>query len=325
MIPASHLLTGYLAGRVVRLATKAPAPKRDWLDPVVIMAIGASVLPDLDVVPGFFSFSASDWHRGLTHSLIGIAVQAIVATAAASVAWKLVFGETLAPRPLLAAASAGLVTHVAWDFLNPWGVGLFQPFSKETLGANLVHEGDLFVLGSLVVGALFMAGGRYRFGLGVPLLFVAGYALLQLQWSAAIERQAEAMAPSGFVGVYPNAQLDCLWLVLTRFPDRTEARCAAQVLSGGCRLLLEKARIDDPRVTATNAIVEVQDYKKQRHFPFAEVHERPDGSATVVWRDLREAVFEIDAEEVSGYYVYFSADGRVIGHEHNWFLRLWFW
>jgi membrane-bound metal-dependent hydrolase YbcI (DUF457 family) len=325
MIPASHLLTGYLAGRAIRLKLEGSAPKRAWLDPVVIMAVGASVLPDLDVVPGLFSFSASDWHRGLTHSFIGIAVQAIVATVGARAAWKLVFGETLARKPLLAAAFAGLVTHVAWDFLNPWGVGLFQPFGEEEYGANLVHEGDLFVLSSLVAGALLVAGRRYRIGFGVPVLFIVGYAMFQWQWSVAIGRQAEAEPSSHLVRAYPNAQLDCLWLVLTRFPDRTEARCAAQMLSGGHRLLLEKARIDDARVTATNAIVEVQNYKNQRHFPFAEVHERPDGSATVIWRDLREAIFEIDAEEVSGYYVYFSAAGRVVGHEHNWFLRLWFW
>jgi len=330
LIPATHLLTGYLAGRAVRLTSDAPAPKRGWLDPIVIMAVGAAVVPDLDVVPGVLGFPVSDWHRGATHSLVGIPLQALLLTIGARFAWKLVFGEVLSWRPLYRSALVGLVSHVLWDYLNPWGVGLLWPLSEDKHLANLVHEGDVFVLSALIAGSILVATRCYRSGFATPLVCVAVYILFQFQWSSTIKQQAVEELSSDFIHVYPNAQIDCLWLVLTRFQGSVkdphiEAHCVSAPLSGERRLTLEKPLIDDPMISESAKLFEVKEFQRQRYFPFAEIHRQPDGSATVIWRDLREAVFETQSEQPSGYYLHFSPDGRLIDYEHKWFLRLWFW
>jgi len=325
VIPASHLLTGYLLGTAIRLKSPAPAPKRFWLDPTIIMAVGATMVPDLDVLPGLVSAPGSDWHRGFTHSLPGIVVQAILLTAIARVAWQFVFGEVLSSTPLFTASMAGFGSHVFWDFLNPWGVRLFEPFSEQDFGANLMHEGDHLVLGILVTGAVLCATRRYRLGFLTPVLLLAAYAILQLQWRSTIEQQAREELPAELIRLYPNAQVDCPWLVLARFADHFEAHCVSVPLSGDRRLTAEKPRIDPPKVTATYSIALVEKYRSERSFAFAEIHTKPDGSATVVWRDLRVAVFETDSAKVSGCYVYLSAEGQIVGYELKWFLRWWFW
>ena len=325
MIPASHLLTGYLAGRAIRLSGDAALPKCAWLDPIVIMAVGASVVPDLDVVPGVLGFPVSDWHRGPTHSLAGIVLQALLITVGARFAWKLVFAEILSWRPLFRAALAGLATHVFWDYLNPWGVGLLWPLNEEKYSANLIHEGDVFVLAALAAGSMLVAARRYRVGFAVPVLVIAAYSLFQFQWSSTIKENAAKDLASDFIRVFPNAQIDCLWLVLARFPDHLEAHCVSEPLSAERRPVLHELLLDDFRITASNELSDVREFKRQRHFPFAEIHTQPDGSATVIWRDLRVAVFEIRPEQPSGYYVHFSPNGRLTEHGHRWFLRWWFW
>ncbi|MDA1314285.1 MAG: metal-dependent hydrolase [Acidobacteria bacterium] len=330
MIPASHLLTGFLAGRAIRLTSDAAPPKRSWLDPLVVMAMGAALVPDLDVVPGLMNFAVSGWHRGATHSLVGILTQALLITVGARLAWMLVFSEVLSWGPLFRAALAGLATHVFWDYLNPWGVALLWPLSEERHLANLIHEGDVFVLAALAAGSALVATRRYRAGFVIPVLVISAYALLQFQWSLTIKEKAGGELSSDLIRVYPNAQIGCPWLVLARFSAQIEgphieAYCVSVPLSGERRLALREPLLDDPRITASAELRDVRKFNAERPFAFAELRAQADGSATVIWRDLREAVFQPQAEQPFGYYVHFSPGGRLTGHEHEWFLLWWFW
>jgi membrane-bound metal-dependent hydrolase YbcI (DUF457 family) len=330
VIPASHLLTGYLAGRAIRLGSDAAPPKRWWLDPLVIMAVGAALVPDLDVTPDLAGFPASNWHRGATHSLAGIPVQALLMTIGARVAWKAVFAEVLSWGPLLLAALTGIATHVLWDYLNPWGVELLWPLNEQQYLANLIHEGDVFVLAALAAGSALVAMRRYRAGFAIPVVVILAYTLFQFQWSLTIKEQAARELSSDLIRVYPNAQIDCPWLVLARFPAQIEgphieAHCVSVPLSGERRLALREPLVDDPRIAASADLKEVRNFMAERPFRFAELRAQPDGSVTVIWRDLREAVFQAQAEQPPGYYVYFSPGGRLTGHEQSWFLPWWFW
>lgn len=325
MIPASHLLSGFLAGRALRLAADPANLKTPWLDPIVITAIGASVFPDWDVIPGLVGgILTSEFHRGPTHSLAGIFLQAPLVALGIHFVWSRLFADTPSRRVLFWAALAGLATHVFWDSLNPWGVMQFWPWGKKLPG-NLIHEGDLYVLGVLIVSAVLVAMKRHRWGFGLCLAFVLGYALLQLQWSSTIQQRAERELGAELVRTFPNGQVGCPWLVLARLSNSLQAHCVSTPLSAERRLVFEASIIHDARIDAANAIEEVIRFKERRDFPFAELRPHPDGSTTIIWRDLREAVFEIGADQPSGIYLRLAPDGRVLHQELKWFLRIWFW
>ena len=325
MIPASHLLSGFLAGRAVCLTADPADPKNPWLDPVVLTAIGSSVLPDWDIVPGLVGgIHISDFHRGPTHSLAGILLQAPLIALGIHFVWSRFFPDTPSLRTLSWAALAGLATHVFWDFLNPWGVTPFWPWGDKISG-NLMHEGDLYVLGVLILSSILVVMRRYRWGFGLCLAFILSYGLFQLQWSSTIQQRAERELGAELVRTFPNGQVACPWLVLARLSDTLQVHCASTPLSGETRLVIEEPIIQDERIEAANAINEIIEYKDRRDFPFAELRPHPDGSTTIIWRDLREAVFEIEADQPSGYYVRLAPDGRVLHGELKWFLRIWFW
>jgi membrane-bound metal-dependent hydrolase YbcI (DUF457 family) len=325
VIPASHLLSGFLAGRALRLASGLPSTKNPLLDPVVLTAIGSSVFPDWDIIPGLVGgIHVSNFHRGPTHSLVGILLQAPLIALGIHFVWSRYFADTPSLRTLFWAALAGLATHVFWDSLNPWGVTPFWPWGEKSPG-NLMHEGDLYVLGVLILSSILVAMKRYRWGFGLGLAFVLSYGLLQFQWGSTIQQRAERKLGAELVRTFPNGQVACPWLVLARLADTLQAHCASTPLSAERRLVLEQPIIQDERIEVTNAVSEVVRYKDLRDFPFAELRPHPDGSTTIIWRDLREAVFEIGADQPSGYYLHLAPDGRVLNGELKWFLRIWFW
>jgi membrane-bound metal-dependent hydrolase YbcI (DUF457 family) len=291
----------------------------------VLTAVGSSVLPDWDIIPGLVGgIFSSEFHRGPTHSLAGILLQAPLIAFGVHSVWGRLFADTPSRPSLFWAALAGVATHVFWDLLNPWGVTLFWPWGDKSPG-NLMHEGDPYVLGVLILSSVLVAMKRYRSGFGLCLVFVLSYALLQFQWGLTIQQRAEQELGAELVRTFPNGQVACPWLVLSRLADTLQAHCVSTPLSGERRLVLEEPIIQDERIDVTNAISEVVQYKDLRDFPFAAIHPHPDGSTTVIWRDLREAVFETEADLPSGYHVRLAPDGRVLHGELKWFLRIWFW
>ncbi|MCO5170281.1 MAG: metal-dependent hydrolase [Planctomycetes bacterium] len=89
----------------------------------------AANLPDADAVGALWG--GQPWylchHRGLTHAVLGLAVQAVLLGLAMT--WV---GRRLPERPraraLIAAAALGLLSHLALDGLNTYGVRPWLPF-----------------------------------------------------------------------------------------------------------------------------------------------------------------------------------------------------
>jgi membrane-bound metal-dependent hydrolase YbcI (DUF457 family) len=124
MDPFSHLLLGYLLGFGV------------WgtggLQYVVAAAI-AGALPDLDVV--LFPLSRRFpllRHRGISHSIFGVTVIAVVGcfVVPPAMSWGLgsAFGQG-SPLAYFAALEIGGLSHVFLDSLDHWSVPVFAPFS----------------------------------------------------------------------------------------------------------------------------------------------------------------------------------------------------
>ena len=331
MIPASHVLSGYLAGRFVRWRFGSqPGSPPQTRDPVILTAVVGSVLPDWEVLPGLaFGYELSRFHRGFTHSLVGVAVQALLL--ATAVWYFLRWRGSGRPNPLpswrvlLLAAVFGLVSHMLWDLLNPWGVAMYSPFARRGVSVMLLHEGDIFVLVILAVASLLVWSGRLRAGYLFACLVLTSYAAWQFAWRDSVTRLAERELTGRRFRVYPNPRPSCMWLVLSAGHETLAAHCASWPGENRLDTIKTVQVSNDPSIDASTQAPEVQTFVSKRDFPFAEVHRQASGETVVIWRDFRNAVTEGDESAVSGLYVRLAPSGEVLSVDFRWLLRFCFW
>jgi inner membrane protein len=112
--------------------------------------------PDADIIVGFKgSLDYLKYHRGITHSLVGI-------VALAFVIWGLVYwlGRKAKPKPslplnarwLLLAALLGTGSHLLLDFTNSYGVRPFLPFNGRWYAWDIMYILDPLLLTLLILG-----------------------------------------------------------------------------------------------------------------------------------------------------------------------------
>jgi len=123
MDPLTHCLVGGMAAK-----TLGTSKRRFW-----IMCLLGSI-PDLDVV---FNGLSTNWawivqHRGISHSLIGIALQA------AFFAWALGRWDKGPFRERAWQYSLPIIGHVLCDYLTAFGVPLLSPFAVKEYSADLM-------------------------------------------------------------------------------------------------------------------------------------------------------------------------------------------
>ena len=119
------------------------------------LILGANA-PDLDLVAGLKDGAAYlKYHRGITHSFLGIVVLAIMI-------WGVVYwvGKRIRPKPnfslnapwLLLAALLGTASHLLLDFTNSYGVRPFLPFSARWYAWDIMFIVDPLLLILLTLG-----------------------------------------------------------------------------------------------------------------------------------------------------------------------------
>jgi len=123
----------------------------DRLSPLATVAVvvGAN-LPDSDVLG--YPFGGQPYylchHRGLTHSLLGMAVESFLLAGViclAALAFRRVLsreGPPLRFRGLWLAAGIGLLSHLVLDSLNTYGVRPFLPFSEARFYGDIAFIVD---------------------------------------------------------------------------------------------------------------------------------------------------------------------------------------
>ncbi len=118
-------------------ALLAMALPDDYRGPSGVMAVTvASVVPDLDILSGFFNndlMSSFTAHRAFTHSLAGVVVMAPLL---ALVFWRFSRDKNY-PR-LLALSAFALLWHIFTDLATSWGTMVFHPFSRDRLAWDLL-------------------------------------------------------------------------------------------------------------------------------------------------------------------------------------------
>jgi inner membrane protein len=116
----------------------------------------AANAPDTDVLSGLKnSVTYLKYHRGISHSFLGI-------TALAIVIWGLIYwmGNKVQAKPglpvngswLLLAAFLGTGSHLLLDFTNAYGVRPFLPFSGRWYAWDIMPIIDPLLLALLIVG-----------------------------------------------------------------------------------------------------------------------------------------------------------------------------
>ena len=129
MDPFSHLLLGYLLG----FGLWGP----NSLNYVVAAAV-AGGLPDADVAlyPLARRFPLLR-HRGISHSIVGVTIIAVVGTWLVPWALGLAFGPAFAAGAAWAyfvSLEVGGLSHVLLDAMDHWTVPIFAPFSDREYG-----------------------------------------------------------------------------------------------------------------------------------------------------------------------------------------------
>jgi len=150
--PVTHFLAGACLGR-------AGLNRKTALATLTLTL--AAEAPDLDVLSRFggpaFAFAH---HRGFTHSLLGLPLDAAVVVGFVYLIWRLrgrkVKNPNLPPRWGLLffyACLAGL-SHILLDFTNNYGVRPFWPFSERWYSWDIVFILDPILFGVLLLGLI---------------------------------------------------------------------------------------------------------------------------------------------------------------------------
>jgi membrane-bound metal-dependent hydrolase YbcI (DUF457 family) len=165
MDPITHTCSGILIGQGL---CPQPAVRRKTL-----LVIGlAAFAPDFDSVSYLWGSEAFfRLHHTYTHTLVGIAVLALVLAGIES-RWL----KELSFTHLLALNLAGCTIHLCGDLIALWPLHLLSPFSDHDFALHWTRDFDYIVLGVIVVatGLSETDGLQHR----VPWIIAGAFLLL---------------------------------------------------------------------------------------------------------------------------------------------------
>jgi membrane-bound metal-dependent hydrolase YbcI (DUF457 family) len=204
MDPFSHMLLAYL----LNFGAFGPGGLQ-----YVVAGAFAGALPDLDVVfVPISKYVPLLRHRGISHSLVGVTVLAIVGTflVPRGIAWA--FGAAFAngvPWAYFVALEIGGLSHVLLDAMDHWSVPIFAPFSATEYHFDADRIVNVGAMSFTVISYGLMLYERGRVPLilweattWVLLVLAVVYFVVRLtgRWRIEIVRRRE-----GFTDVIPQA------------------------------------------------------------------------------------------------------------------------
>jgi len=119
-----------------------------WARNATITAVIASNFPDIDSIAGLWGTAAYlDHHRGITHSLIGVPIFALLVSGV-----MYFFSGNFWRTYAIALIAMG--THPALDYLNSYGVRPFLPWSNRWYYGDVVFIFDAYLDAILLLGVI---------------------------------------------------------------------------------------------------------------------------------------------------------------------------
>lgn len=149
-------LTHALSGALLARAT-APrrAPDALPLRRRVTLGALAAAFPDTDVVASWLSpLSYLYHHRGVTHSLVMLAVWALLLSWLCAKLWPEKHHEDRGWRAYLGVIAMGIGIHIAGDWITSFGTMVFAPLSDFRAALSTTFIIDLWFSGIIVAGLL---------------------------------------------------------------------------------------------------------------------------------------------------------------------------
>lgn len=174
----THALLGTMAAR----ATAPKTPGADDISLKARMAAGAAAaaFPDID----FFTLwidklsFITDWHRGITHSIVMLPVWAVMLGFILS----LIARQPQQWRKFSLIAALSLSTHIATDLITSWHTIIFAPFSDYRLSLDWTFIIDP-IFSSIILMALLLAWWQKSYRIAqAGVVVLACYIGLQAFW-----------------------------------------------------------------------------------------------------------------------------------------------
>jgi inner membrane protein len=167
-----------LSHSILAALTAKSCAKIDVKKSYVLATALAAAFPDIDYLLFWlnpYKF-ITEWHRGLTHSLVILPLWA----AMISLILYWILQKRIAYRMLFACCCLGLLTHLAADLITLYGVQLLAPFSNRRYALFTLFDMDPWV-GLLAASGLILAFYNRRFA-KLALLAILAYLLLVFNW-----------------------------------------------------------------------------------------------------------------------------------------------
>ncbi len=166
MLNSTHTLVGFAL---------AQSGLNRWAPYATATAVIASNLPDVDIVTMFFGTATYlDFHRGFTHSLLGIPILSAILAAVMSIRGPRAFWKHFSVALIV------MLTHPLLDWTNTYGVRPLQPFNGRWFYGDLLFVFDpyldLILLAAVITSYHAGRGRPYvpKVGIILAVVYVAG-------------------------------------------------------------------------------------------------------------------------------------------------------
>lgn len=268
MDTVTHAIIGAVTARACIKSKNEKSP----LYGLLFVAALAAAFPDIDyllfwVNPYRF---ITEWHRGVTHSLILLPAWAVILSTAAFIVMK----RQMPFRIVFGYCSLGLLTHIVADLLTLYGVEIFAPLSDQRFALSLAFDMDPWIGLLALLGLVFGLKNRRNAVFG--LIAIGTYIGLmfyfqQSAWTVIDARTKTSQIPIDKVYALPQPFIPFHWkLVIDRqaYYETADLSLFGKATSLMAELFTNKIF----RISAfSNYIQDENDYKHlkktRNHFP----------------------------------------------------------
>jgi inner membrane protein len=222
MDPLTHSLIGAISAKSVKAS-----PRRFW----VMTLLGLA--PDLDVfMNGFGAWATVFQHRGVTHSFLGLFVQALLYSFLLRTWDKGRFDERAFHYSL------PLALHIFCDYVTSYGVPLFSPFSQATFSWDLAGSLNFFPVALTLFGLWWLHRRKLHGWIATAPVWGMWVLYFALVSSGRAYAARLTCAPPTMVTAVPSLSSPLSWRALAIDPkDHSYRHYAVDIWSGQVQFL----------------------------------------------------------------------------------------
>ncbi len=281
MDPLTHALSGLAV---------AHAGFRQRLGRPAVLAVTAGALaPDLDSVMAFWDqFAAIKYHRGLTHSVFGGVLLALL------VAWPIYRWDSYKRyRALVGLVYLGILVHIGLDVITSFGTILLYPLTSMRFALDLAFIVDPILTAAFALPLVIawrrpqVAARAVRIGLAAAILYLSLTSGAKAAAGARFTRELGQRAiAANRISVIPRLFSPFRWTAVAEAPARLYQGVISPWSAAEPEIRLYSQAARDGYVERSDAVESVQLFLQFARFPWTRHFQR--GQEHIVeYRDLR--------------------------------------